>query len=370
MANPSTGDFSAADLLVLQARADQLFSGGPMDYEFVYPTPILQKFTTAQTARPNPRLTGSTCVGMQVDWLQMGDHAPTLDATSASGNCTLPTGFKADAVSQAYDNNIFLNYTTEVDLTDCNNRIEARERRAKQVMKLMYFVRKNLQAKVITFLDAQKQDNLDTMVGAGNVNGFRGAYAENADGKTIEVPTDEFQHPQSFSYLRSVAANNNMYNFYFLGGRDTFNHERYNSQFLALNDDGRNIAATFATEDLTVDDRTLDQQLGGSNLFAVDPAAYMMWNVSWSPNNTPVFVTENKFSYALQMNDILMMNADGVLAPVRLEVEMNIECTGRDALGRRIYKEVHEMKFVGGLAGAPAGVNAETGVLKFVKTTA
>lgn len=371
MANPSTGDFSASTLQVLQARADEVFSGGPMNYELMYPTPILNKFTAAQTARPNPRLTGGVCVGMDVKWLQMGTHAASLDSSSASGgDCTVADGFKADSVSLSYDNNIFLKWNTTVDLSDCNNIFQANEKREKQMMKVFYNIRKALQAKVLTFLDAQKQDNLDAMLAAGNVTGFRGAYVENADGKTIEVPADEFQHPQSFSYLRSVAANNNMYDFYFLGGRDTFNHERYNAQFTALNDDGRNLAATFATEDLTVDDRTMDQQLGGSNLFAVDPASYLFWNVSWSPSDELVFHTENKFSFAITLNDILMYNAQGILAPVRLEVEMNRDCVGRDALDRRIYAEKYEIGFVGGLVASPTGADGETGVLKFVKTTA
>lgn len=367
MAVPSTGDFSNADMQVLQLAFNQMFENGPAQYELNYPVPVLEKMLMEQTARPNLRLTGGVCKGAEVYWMQSGDHAATFNAsTPPSLDCSLASGWKADAAKKSYDNNLFIGYTTTVDLLDCDNLIDVQARRNFQVTKTLLMLRQALQTKFINFLDTSKQTNTDAMLAAGNVSGYTGDYVLNADGKTIEVPLDEFKTPDALAYFRSVAENNGMYNYFLVAGRTAFHHERYNAQFRSLNDSERFLNPAFGAENMVTDTRTLDQTLGGANLFAVDPASFAFWNVNYTINQSPEEFLADKYRYYIQDPILTVLNPQGQRVPLIYEVEMQRDCSSsRDSLTRRLVAETHEIKVIGGLAGAPQGANSETGILKF-----
>ncbi|MFZ7152198.1 MAG: hypothetical protein ACO1HP_00370, partial [Bacteroidota bacterium] len=56
---------------------------------------------------------------------------------------------------------------------------------------------------------------------------------------------------------------------------------------------------------------------------------------------------------------------DGSMAPLRYEVVYQKVCQGRDANTRHNDLHRFEVKFLGGIAVAPPGIDGETGIVKF-----
>ena len=224
-------------------------------------------------------------------------------------------------------------------------------------------LRKKINTRLISFMNASKQPNLDDLVTTSNLG--NGNWAVNADLATIEMPLNDSKNEDAIVEMETVLRNNDFNgNFFFVSGRRNWRLAFDTAMYKAKNDDQRSIAATFGNFDMYWDVRDLDQALTGFNTFAVDPNAYLIVNRNYSPSQIPVQKDENKFEYYIEDPDLLI-NENGVLRPVRYEVVYQRTCVGRNADTSLAFSHQWEMKFIGQFNLAPVGIEGQTGFMKF-----
>jgi hypothetical protein len=367
----AAGDFSLSQLFNLQGLLADMFSpDGPAGYELQYPAKTAEIMLQRQTARPVPTLfDGQTCIGVNTHWLKSGDETIdyTGDGTSTGLNCDLATGWQPEADRQIYTKNVVTHDTFQVSDNDCDNLQDYEQIRAFALAKTIGKLRNDLNTRFINFLDTQKQDNQDGEVtdSSGDVTTPSGDVILNADGKTIEIPEADLQDPDTMATIDAIIQNNYMENYFLVAGRYAFRNAHYNAQWKMMNDNQRSIFPQIDDHDITFDIRKLDSTLGGKNLFAVDPNAYIFWNMTWSPDMNMRQIDEDKFEFYVEDPVLMVMGPGGAMQPLRYEVVMQHTCAGRDSNTRHYFTDKFEVKLLGGLYGAPDGANGETGVLKF-----
>jgi hypothetical protein len=364
------GDFSVANRFNLQGMVEDMFASGPSKYELTKPVPLLEQFLMKQTATPNPVLDANGyCIGVNVHWLKSGQGVSDMDFNGSSApslNCDLATGYEGEADRKIYTDNVFIGDVFQIADRDCDSLFSFQQKFQFHIDLLMSNALRALNGQVISLMDSNKQDNLDTEVAAGNVEANNGAWAENADGKTIELPDSDLLDPDALAVVDAVAANNHIRNNYSIyAGRYAWRNGYYNSQFTRFNDNERSDFASYQAHGLTVHDlETFDSTLGGKNFFVVDNASYLFWNRA---DNTPVPVQfdEDKWRFTLEHPTLRVMGPNGQMQPLRFEVVEQRVCSGRDGVTHHVMNHKFEVKLLGILDVAPAGVEGETGILKF-----
>lgn len=375
----AAGDFSASVKFNIQAILGERFADGPSKWEFTRQVETAKTMLARQINSVDPVLVGGRCIGFNVYWVKSGDDdlyyngdgtTPTLTL-----NCDLPAAKEMESAAQTYTDNVRMISVVQVDDDKCNNLFDLERLSALELEKAMYRIRKAFNVRWVNFLNSSKQANLDTEV--TSLDNGNGAWAVNADLATIEVPTADTADPDAFALLDSVVKNNNFPGSYFLmSGRFNWYNSAYNSQYKALNDDQRSDLASYNDHDIHFDIRDLDATLTGKNTFAVDPSAYVFWNRVYSeatPNkvesdNGPIweFTIEDPELMTLQPTE----GGGSSMQPLKYEVAYQKVCDGRDTNTKHKHLHKYEVKLLGGLALAPAGVNSETGIMKFAAVDA
>lgn len=363
----AAGDFTASTSLKVQALIEESFQdGNQANAEFRRPVVTAQAITTNQTSEIREILQNDTCVGYEVYW-QKG----TTDAAAYSGaisgdtlNCTIAgTQLESDSKEYKVDNHIRTNVAVSTD--DCANEVKANMRRMKALEKAFNNNRVGFNTVAVNFLEAQMQVNQDAGVTA--INNGNGAWAVNADTKTIEVPSADTKDEKALAYVDVVLANNDIDNYFFVHGRTNWYELFYNAAYTRQNDNERSIAATFASRDHYFDKRYLDSTLTGSNTFAVNPASLVFLNKALYTNRDAQLISEKDGMWAWSMPDPVWnwRGPDGSLIPVLHTIIMTLSCTGRDAQGAPVFTENYEVTTKYELDYGPAGRNGETGIMKF-----
>lgn len=368
----AAGDYTLADLFNVQGFLGDMFSGeGPASYETDYPAETAKIMLMKQTARPAPVLVdGNRCIGFNTHWLKSGDETIDYsgDGTNTGLNCDLATGWQAEADRSIYTLNYVAHDTFQIDDDDCDSLVGYQQKQAFHLAKTMGKLKNDLNTRCINFLDTQKQDNQDGEVTAveGDVVTPSGAVVLNADGKTIEILQSDFNDPDTMATLDAIIQNNHMgANYYLVAGRYAFRNAHYNAQWKSLNDNQRNIFPQIDDHDITFDTQKLDSTLGGQNLFAVDPNSYIFWNLTYSPAQNMTQIEYDKWAFYMDDPEMMVMNGNGQMVPLRYEIVMQRSCTGRTTNTQHYFTDKFEVKLLGGLYGSPTGANGETGVLKF-----
>lgn len=363
----AAGDFSASVLLDAQAKVIDIWnSPNPTDAEFQYPTMTLKKLAESQTARHLDVQAGSTVIGARVSWLKSGVDSVTSNGSSApSLTCTLSSGTQLESANTTYTDNVFIVSNVAVNDTDLKqkNQFKFEDVFARLMMKAMVDIRKKLNVRVINFLNANKQANIDSLVTDTNLG--NGNWAVNADGATIEAPFLDFKNEDAIVEIDTILSNNDFNGAYMLvNGRHNFRLLADVAPFKNLNLDQRSILGTLESYNMAFDKRDLDQTLGGKNTFAVDANSYIIINRTWSESQIPVQFDENKLQFYVE-DPAYMINDNGTMRPIRYEVVYQKKCVGRNVDTSLSMDHQLEVKFVGQLNAAPKGVLNQTGIMKF-----
>lgn len=363
----AAGDFTASTSLTIQEMMEDIFRPGNQALaEFRRPVVSAAAITTEQTANIRElrdRITDK-CIGFKVFW-QKG----TTDAAAYSGaisgdslNCTI-TGTQLEADSKTYAADNHVRYNVAVSTDDCGNDIEATQRRVAAIQKAINNIRVGFNTVAINFLDAEKQVNQYDVTGIDRGNG---AWATNADTKTIEVPQTDLLDEKTLAWMEGVCQNNDIDNFFLIHGFANFYEAFHNAAFTRLNDDQRSIFTTFANRRHYFDIRYLDSTLTGNNTFAVNPDSLVFLNKIIYPNLEAQMLSEKDGLWGFSIQDpIWRYNLNGTLVPVTYTVNMTRACSNRDANGSPYFVENYEVRLIYELASGPEGRNGETGVLKF-----
>lgn len=364
----AAGDFSASASLTIQEMMEDVFRpGNQANAEFMRPVSTAAALTQEQTAdiREMRDKISNKCIGFKVMW-QKG----TTDAAAYSGaisgdslNCTV-TGTQLESDSKTYTADNHVRYNVAVSTDDCGNDIEANMRRTKAIQKAINNIRVGFNTVAINFLDANKQDNQDS--GVTSIDRGNGAWAENADGKTIEIPQADMRDEKALAFVDSVAQNNDISNYFLVHGRFNWYELFHNADYTRLNDDERSIYATFAARRHYYDIRYLDSTLStDQNTFVVNPDSLVFLNKIIYQNTEAELLSPKDGMWGFSIQDPLWSyNLNGVLTPVTYTVVMTKACTGRDSNGMPYLTENYEVSLKYELATGPEGRNGETGVLK------
>lgn len=357
----------------LQALIDTIAIEGPAKYELNHQVDAVKTMLDQMKILPQAVMVGSECIGFDVHWIKSGNETLNYNGVATQGEggleqtCDLATGVEAESDSVTYTDNVRIIDIRDVDDNLCGNTIQFAQLANWQLQSAMSNIRRALNIRAVNFFNANAQVCLDTEV--ANIDNGNGAWAVNADTITIELPTADAKDPDALALVDSVILNNNFYgDYYLLSGRFNWYQQVYNAGFRNLNDNERNQLATYNAHNMFFDVRDLDATLTGRNTFAVDPWAYTIWNRIYSKSTEPMqrdsdigalweFFIEDPFLQILQ--------PDGTMAPLRYEVVYQKVCQGRDANTRHNDLHRFEVKFLGGIAVAPAGIDGETGILKF-----
>lgn len=357
----------------LQALIDTIAIEGPAKYELNHQVDAVKTMLDQMKILPQAVMVGSECIGFDVHWIKSGNETLNYNGVATQGEggleqtCDLATGVEAESDSVTYTDNVRIIDIRDVDDNLCGNTIQFAQLANWQLQKAMSNIRRALNIRAVNFFNANAQVCLDTEV--ANIDNGNGAWAVNADTITIELPTADAKDPDALALVDSVILNNNFYgDYYLLSGRFNWYQQVYNAGFRNLNDNERNQLATYNAHNMFFDVRDLDATLTGRNTFAIDPWAYTIWNRIYSKSTEPMqrdsdigalweFFIEDPFLQILQ--------PDGTMAPLRYEVVYQKVCQGRDANTRHNDLHRFEVKFLGGIAVAPPGIDGETGILKF-----
>lgn len=362
----AAGDFTASVRLDLQARVEQMFSGGPHTYELSHPTPILDAMTELQTARPNPIMVGDTCIGMRVVNLKSGRSTVAYDGDGASTSldCDLDAGFEPESQTKTYEDNYLVRDNIDVDLRDCNNIFQANEKRAFALNVAFKNIRMTLNQKLAAFLDTNKQANQDTQI--ANVTTPSGASIT-VNSNTLQVNPDDAQSWATLTVLEDIASINRLpMNSMMIAGRFWFRNEFQNAPFFTQNDDAGAAFAKYRSMPIYFDLEDLDQTVGGENLFFVDPNAYILWNTVTTPLGIVRELKSDLFETSFVLPGVQVRQPDGSFGPYVINAVRQLLCnTGRNDKHQHVIKERWELKAQGGLFTAPAGASSQTGILRF-----
>ena len=369
----AAGDFTATAKNRLQVAIDTFAMAGPSKYELNYQVESIKVMLDQMQINPEPIMVGSECIGFDVHWIKSGDETLNYNGTATQGEggleqtCDLATGIEAESESVTYSDNVRIISVVDIDDNLCGNTIQFAELVNWNLRKAMDRIRRALNVRAVNFFNSNAQVNLDA--GVTDIDNGNGAWAVNADTITIEVPTADFADPDALAYVDAVVINNNFMGEYFLlSGRTNWYKGVYNAPFYNLNDDGRNQLAQYGNKPIYFDIRDLDRTLTGANTFAVDPWAYTVWNRIYSASTEPVQRDSDigaLWEFYLEDPILQIRQPDGSMAPLRYEVVYQKVCQGRDANTRHNDLHRFEVKFLGGIAVAPPGIDGETGIVKF-----
>lgn len=364
----AAGDFTASSSLTIQEMMEDIFRpGNQANAEFQRPVVSAAGLTREQTANVQElrdRISNQ-CIGFKVYWQKGSSDSPTYSGAISgdSLNCTI-TGTQLESDSKTYDANKHVRYNVAVSTNDCGNDIDANMRRAKAIQKAINNVRVGFNTACINFLDANKQDNQDSEV--TSIDRGNGAWAVNADGKTIEIPQADLLDEKSLAFVDAVAQNNDIFDYFMVHGRYNWYELFHNAAYTRLNDDARNIFATFAARRHYFDIRYLDATLAtDKNSFVVNPDSLVFINKIIYPNFDAQILSEKDGMWGFSIQDpVWRYNLNGTLVPVTYTVVMTRACSNRDSNGMPYFLENYEVSLKYDLATGPTGVNGETGIVK------
>lgn len=368
-------DLTAAALLKVQARLEELFAPGqstPSRYERVDHVGTARAMLANNIARTMPITDAiGKCRGYSAYHLTGAQDTAAYWGTGSglSLGCDVLSGDGVVATETQYSFNTIgvVNRTVDDDLCgnlfkDPASRVIADEAAtivAENLAFAMQTIRKNLNAKFITFLDGNRTPvNNDGNLPAGV------AYS----GTTFVVTesgTFTMQNPDTLTDLEAIAINNDMTNWFFVGGRYHFYNATINSQFNVLNDDQRS-EVRWGQTPLFFDIKNLDSTLSGKNSFMVDPGSFLFFDhVDADLSEVPLQVSDEYFEFAIN-DPVLSVLDNGRLRPLRYTVRYQRACNGVNTSRMRVTKD-HNFEVIlnAGLHVAPPAADTHTGILKF-----
>lgn len=307
------------------------------------------------------------CIGYRVYWLKKGDDTVVHNGTPAgfSFNCTMPSGIGAQSSEKIYTNNFAIVSRVEVSDDLCGNVFrDPGSTKAEQQMTVvanrvaagLKDIRDKLNTKVVNFFDTNKTAvNNDASLPSGITFG--------SSLFTVDEAVLSMQEPDTWTDLDAIATNNDMTDYFFLGGRNHFYNARVNADFRVSNDTERDHVRLLDGNGTRMyhDIKNIDSSLSGSNSFLVDPGSYVFWDfINKERTQTPMEVDDDTFEYYIEDP---IMRFQG--RPLRYAVRYQKVCDGHNS-NQWSTKSLHrwEITLLGGLYVAPPSEDNHTGILK------
>ena len=362
-------NLTASALTYVQARLEAMFAAQqstPSRYPWVYHVNTANAMFQEHRANIDPVLNAQNdCIGYRVYWLKKGDTTIAHNGTPGdfSPNCTLPSGQGPVSDEKIYTNNFAIVARIEVDDDLCGNVFrnggatpddQAGGLIAERFRTAMWDLADAMNTKFINFLDTNKTSvNNDSSLPSGCTFG--------SSLFTVDESILSMQEPDTLTDIDAIAVNNDLTDYFWIGGRYHFYNAVVNSDFRRMNDSERD-HMRFDRWRMYHDIKNLDATLSGKNSFVVDPGSFVVWDfVNRERSQTPRQVEDLTWEYFV---DHPVLTFQG--RPVRVNVTYQKTCNGENTTQmRRTYTHRWELKLHGGLYVAPPAEDNHTGILKF-----
>lgn len=378
MANTLT----SAALVSIQEKLESVFSGDtPVKYPYYEPGHVAAGLMERNSANLSPIFnSGGIVTGYEVHHLVPGASTITQNNTPATVqaalDCDVDDGIYPVSAKTNYSHNKAIVSNVSVDdnlvgklFNDAPASKDGRERAAtlisERFMKAFADVRGGLDEFYIDFLHA-------TRTGVNNDSSLPDSITFNGTADRFEMSAAFFQNADSLTDIDALVSNNNIQNYFMVSGRRNFYNAIVDSTYRRSNDNERYLTR-FDTADVFFDIRRLDSRLntatsltGAGFTFAVGEGTYATWNYA-DVTPVPVQIDDDKWRFTVQ-DPKLMIRFNGVMQPVTYEVLYQRVCTNRDVLLNPYFDHKFEIRFLGGLAAAPAAQDGHTGILEMVGT--
>jgi len=367
-------NLTASALTYIQARLTEMFSPDqttPSRYPWVDHIETARSMLREHSANISPITNAQgDCVAYKVYWLKKGADTIVHNSTPAGYTVAadLTSGQGPVSVEKSYTNNFKIVSLVEIDDDICGNVFKnpgspGAEQAAtliqNRLMTAMYDIRSKLNTKWVNFLDTNKTSvNNDSSLPAG-VSFGSSLYS-------VTTGTLSMQEPDTLTDLAAIAANNDLQDYFWIGGRYHFYNAVVNSDYRRLNDAERD-HIRFDDWRMYFDIKNLDNTLSGQNSFVVDPGSYVFWDhVNDGRTRQPEQVKDLSFEYYIE-DPMLLVNDNGLLRPLRYNVyyQQSVNSAGNTTEHRRTKTHRWEVTLHGGQYVAPPAEDNHTGILKF-----
>jgi hypothetical protein len=370
---PTAQNLTESALNMAQSKISEMFPADtPAKYAYKRHHGTAMPFLGNNQARTTPIMQGDNCVGQQIVWTDKGADTVDLDGTAAEMvadmSCDLSDGEGAVSDDTSYTNNVGIKSVIRVNDDECgDNVIKAADLMVERVQAAFADLHAKLNTRAINFLNTNRTANKSTIYADGlQVENFTYSAAD----KHFSAPRGEMDDARILYEMKRIAELNDLSNYFIMSGLN-MDKAFGTAAYTALNDNERS-QSFFDTERLYFDqrdlDRTLDAASGIWSTFAVGEGTYAVWNSFWG-DRVPNQISDNKWEYFIEDPDLMIME-NGVMRPVRYQVLYQKICYAISATGKRKFKHLWEIKYLGGLYAAPVGESSETGIVKFVSELA
>lgn len=364
------GDFTASlARKVLDNIAIRFAQGTQISTEFNHPVNGLRKGLESQTIRwEEGKKSGNVCQEVEIYFLQAGADLVVEDNTSVGANaCGLLAGTQLQTNKKAYQNNVEIIAVLEV-LDRCDNLLDQAMEVENGFMKAMSDIRAALSKRYVNLLTNNVQVNQFDAT-----ESLAMGFDDQGAGNRLKVAPANWDF-ELLQKIKLLADLNSIHDYFILDSFNLFN-DRSLAEIRSLNDNQRDQLASFDQFNIEWDTVNIFQELSRKSTFVVNPHVTAFWNVSWSNSNVPVLTDPKENLYTFYIDDpVLRWNDNGVMKPIRYEVEYEYACNDRATnVGNRQYTHKWQITLVGGIDIAPAGFNRKatpatelTGIMEIV----
>lgn len=366
-------------LSLVQVKLNEFIAGqNPTQFGRLEPGFVLGAL--AQNSYANSRIirdNAGKCVGFEVHWLKDSGITSSISTTAPAVGCEQTATDGLVSAKKTYEPNLFATSKILLDDDTCGTLFDTpmlglpeSERGAELVTEaLTQLMQKNRSA-----IDEKLVELLNTNRQTTNYDGNLAPYItfDNTN-DVFDLDTfARFSTPDTLTDIDAIMQNNDILQYFLLGGRNAFYNAIVNSQFRQENDNER-FLRRFGTVRIANDIRrmdgklnTLDSTSGNTYLFGIADGSYVMGNFNYF-NDVPVqLIRQENPTFVFRIPDpVIQINQEGRLQPLYHDVIHTTKCGGSD--GRGIPTALHEFTVMTKMIWdvAPTDTAGRTGILKF-----
>lgn len=317
------------------------------------------------------------CVDFKLWMVDTSDGANAFensDTAPPTTDCTLVAPREVGTRSWTYTPNVYLQDGFSVSDDLCGNDAQFTELVSAELVQVMKDARKELNKRIIQFLNTNATANKDTE--------FVGTEFT-ADGVKTLIPADSWLQEDFLMKLAIMAETNRMGMDYLILDGSNLLLNKMMAPLYGLNDHQRSFGAAYQTilNKYYSDVLAMNTVVGEKATFIVNPAMIGFFNASQyglaptvidpSRNRQAFSVQDPELTYRRVRRDPQTGRATTETVPLTYDIYYEYECEGRNSRARMTYAHKWEVNLFGGLFLGPtalsdSGANVN-GILKLAK---
>lgn len=349
----AAGDFSASLMYNVQEKMFNMFKGPKTNYGLNIPIPSIMALAEKQQASLKEVMVDNTCVAVDVTFLK--DAYTATDTQSIPAGCEITGTQQESAKIQLQDTEItYVQFAIYDD--QCKDTYDYAEKLARGMARAKVELEAKLNAKAITFFDANAMDGTHLTIQADE-----GTLV----GDEIQVPKADLNDPEYIGDIHTIASRHKFGGEMFVLSGQTFFKQQFIAQFKSQSCCSLDAAITNGPYMMAFDLVNLDTLLAQQALFVIDPGSYVFWPKNQYTNLAPLNMQDqyNTFIW-LEPSARLNYSNGGVLKPVMFDAMRQRKCvkTGENVR----WADHFRLTLRTGWSLSPDVYNLGSGIFKYV----